>query len=98
MNDGIFVFSGILKDIWENRFSVHLPSVFKVKPIERVGETPLSQTPFGIGNPGGDIKKKRKNISGGEEDGRVSNVLSSVEFWNTYGIISFRCTFPLCSK
>ena len=73
MNDGIVVFSGILEDIWENRFLVHLSSVFKVKPIDQGGETPYGKTPFGLGNPGGDIKKKRKKILGGKVDDRVSN-------------------------
>ena len=68
MNDGIVVFSGILEDIWEDRFSVHLPPVFKVKPIDRGGETS-----FGLRNPGRDIKKRRKSISGGEVDNRVLN-------------------------
>ena len=80
MNDGIVVFSGILEDIWENRFSVHLPSVFKVNPIDRGGETPFGQTPFSLVNPDGDIKKNRKRISGGEEDGRVSNDNSDKDF------------------
>ena len=52
---------------------MHLPSVFKVNPINRGGETPFGQNPFSLGNPGGDIKKKRKMISGGELDNRVSN-------------------------
>ena len=73
MNDGIVVFSGIPEDIWENWFLVHLPSMSKVKPINRGGETPFDQTPFGLGNPGGYIKKKGKGISGGEVDNRVSN-------------------------
>ena len=73
MNDGIVVFSGILEDIWENRFSVHLPSVLKVKPMIRGSETPFVQTSFSLRNIDRDIKKKRKRISGGEEDGRVSN-------------------------
>ena len=73
VNDGIVVFSVILEDIWENRFSVHLPSVFKVKLIDRGVETPFGQTPFGLGNPRRDIKKKRKSISGEEVDNRVSN-------------------------
>ena len=45
VNDEIVVFSGILEDIWENRFLVHLPSVLKVKPIDRGGETPFGQIP-----------------------------------------------------
>ena len=52
---------------------VHLTSVLKVNPIDWSSETPYGQTPFGLGNPGGDIKKKRKIISGGEVDNRVSN-------------------------
>ena len=56
VNNGIVVFSGILEDIWENWFSVHLPSVFKVKPIDRGGESPFGQTPFSLGNPDEDIK------------------------------------------
>ena len=59
VNDGIVVFSGILEDIWENQFSVHLPSVFKVKPIDWGGENPFGQTPFSLENPDGEIKKKR---------------------------------------
>ena len=55
VNDGIVVFSAILEDIWDNRFSVHFTSVFKVNPINRWGETPFVQTPLGLGNPGGDI-------------------------------------------
>ena len=58
VNDGIFVFSGILEDIWDNRFSVHLPSMFKVKPIDRGGETPFGQTPSSLENPDGDIKRR----------------------------------------
>ena len=78
MNDGIVVSSGILGDIWENRFLVHLPLVFKVKPIDRGSENPFGQTPFGqtlfgLGNPGRDIKRKKKRTSGGEVDNRVSN-------------------------
>ena len=73
MNDGIVVFSGILEDIWENRFSVHLPYLFKVKPIDRGGETPFVQTPFGLENPVEDVKINRKRNSGREVDDRVSN-------------------------
>ena len=73
VKDGIFVYSGILEDIWKNRFSVHLPSVFKVNPIDRGGETPFGQTPFSLGNPGGDVKSKREINSGGELEDRVSN-------------------------
>ena len=73
MNNGIVVFNGIMEDMWENRFLVHLPSVFKVKPIDRDGENPFDQTPFRLGNPDGDIKKKIIIISGGEVDDRVSN-------------------------
>ena len=80
VNDGIVVFSGILEDICENKFLVHLPSVFKVKPIDRGGETPFGQTPFSLGNPDGDIKNKRKRISGGEVDGRVSNDNADKDF------------------
>ena len=80
MNDGIVVFSGILEDIWENRFLVHLPSMFKVKPIDRGGENPFVQTPFSLENPDRDIKKKRKSISGGEEDSRVSNDNAGKDF------------------
>ena len=80
MNNGIVVFSGILEDIWENWFSVHLPSVFKMKPIDRGSETPFVQTTCILGNPDGDIKKKRKRILGGEEDGRVSNYNADKDF------------------
>ena len=80
MNDGIVVFSGIMEDIWENRFSVHLPSVFKVKPIDRGGETRFGQTPFSLRNPGKDIKNKRKRILGGEADNRVSNDNADKDF------------------
>ena len=52
---------------------MHLPYVFKVNPINRIGETPFSQTPFGLGNTGGDVKRKRKRILVGEVDDRVSN-------------------------
>ena len=52
---------------------LHLPSVLKVNPIGRGGGTPFGQTPFGLGNPDGDIKNNRKSISGGEVDDRVSN-------------------------
>ena len=61
-------------------FLVHLPSLFKVKPIDRGGETPFGQTPFSLENPDGDIKKKRKRISGREEDGRVSNDNADKDF------------------
>ena len=80
VNDGIVVFSGILEDIWENRFLVHLPSVIKVKPIDRGGETPFGKTPLGLGHPGGDIKKKRERILGGEVDDRVSNDNADKDF------------------
>ena len=73
VNNRIVVFSGILEDIWENRFLVHLPSVLKVKLIDRGGETPFGQTPFSLENPDRDIKRKRERISGSEEDNRVSN-------------------------
>ena len=73
MNDGIVVFSGILEDILENRFLLHLPSVFKVKPIDWGGETPFRQTTFSLENHDGDIKKRRKRILGREVDDRVSN-------------------------
>ena len=73
VNDGIVIFSGILEDIWENRFSVHLTSVFKVKPIDRGDKNTFVQTPFSLGNPDGDTKRKRKRILGGEEDDRVSH-------------------------
>ena len=79
-NNGIVVFIGILEDIWENRFSVHLPSVFKVNPIDRGGETPFGQTPFSLENPDGDIKKNRKRISGEEMDDRVSNNNADKDF------------------
>ena len=80
LNDGIVIFSVILEDIWENRFSVHLPSVFKVKPIDRGSKTPFGQTPFSLRNPDVDIKKKRERILGGEEDNRVSNDNADKEF------------------
>ena len=80
VNDGIVVFSGILEDIWENRFLVHLPSVFKVNPIDRGGETPFVQNPFSLVNPYGDIKKKRERISGGEVNDRVSNDNADKDF------------------
>ena len=78
VNDGIVVFSVILEENFVNLFSVHIPSVFKVKPINWGDETPLGQIPFGktlfgLGNPGGGIKKKRKRISVGEVGDRVSN-------------------------
>ena len=73
VNYGIVVFSGILEGIWDNRFSVHHPSVFKVKPIDPGSETPFVQTPFGlIYHDGGFIRRKKRN-SGGELDNRVSN-------------------------
>ena len=59
---------------------VHLPSVFKVKPINRGGETTFGQTPFKLGNHDGDTKKKRKRILGGEVDGRVSNDNTDKDF------------------
>ena len=34
---------------------------------------PFVQTPFGLGNPGRDVTKKRKRNLGGEVDDRVSN-------------------------
>ena len=80
VNDGIVVVSVILEDIWDNWFPVHLPSMFKVKPIHQGGETPFGQSPFGLGNPGGDIEKKRKGISGGEVDNRVSNDNADKDF------------------
>ena len=80
MNNGIVFFNGIMEDMWENRFLVHLPSVFKVKPIDRDGENPFDQTPFRLGNNDRDIKKKRKSISGGEEDNRVSNDNADKDF------------------
>ena len=80
VNDGIVVFSGIMEDIWENRFSVHLPSVFKVKPINWGGDTPFGQNPFSLRNYDGNIKKKKKRILGGEEDGRVSNDNADKDF------------------
>ena len=80
VNNGIVAFSGILEDVWENRFSVHFPSVFKVKPIDRGGETPFGQTPFSLGNPDGDIKNKRKRILGGVVDDRVSNNNADKDF------------------
>ena len=73
VNDGIVAFSGILEDIWENRFSVHLPSMFKVNPINRGSETTFGQNPFSLRNPDRDIKKKSKSISCGEEEDRASN-------------------------
>ena len=47
--------------------------MFKVKPINWGGETPFGLTLFGLGNPGGDIKRKSKRILGEEVDNRVSN-------------------------
>ena len=73
VNDGIVIFSEIMEDIWENRFYVHLPYVFKEKPINWDSVYPFSQTSLGLGSPDGDIKRKRENISGGEVDGRVTN-------------------------
>ena len=43
VNYGIVVLSGILEDIWENRFLVHLPSVFKVKPIDQAVKLPSAK-------------------------------------------------------
>ena len=80
VNDGIVVFSGIMEDIWENQFLVHHPSVFKVKPTDRAVKLPLAKTPFRLGNPGGDIKNKRKNILGGEVGDRVSNDNADKDF------------------
>ena len=59
---------------------MHLPSVFKVNPIKQGGETPFVQTPFSLGNPERDIKKKRKSISGEEVDNRVSNHNTDKDF------------------
>ena len=59
VNNGIVVFSGILEDIWGNRFLVHFPYALKVKPIDLGGETP-----FSLGNFDRDIKKKRENDFG----------------------------------
>ena len=47
--------------------------MFKVDPIDQGNETPFVQIPFSLGNTDRDNKKKRKMISGGEVDGRVSN-------------------------
>ena len=69
----IFVFSGILEDIWDNRFLVHLPSVMKVTPIDRGGETPFGQTPLCLGITGGGVKRNRGINLGVEVDNRVSN-------------------------
>ena len=80
VNDGIVVFSGIMEDIWENRFLVHLPSVFKVKPIDQGRETTFVQTSFNLENPDRDIKKKRESISGGEEEDRASNYIADKDF------------------
>ena len=52
----------------------------QVNPTERGGENPFGQTPFCLVNPDGDINKKRKRISGGEEDGRVSNDIEENNF------------------
>ena len=54
-------------------YSVHLPSVFKVNPIDRGSETLFVKTPFSLGNHGVDINRNRERVSGGEADGRVSN-------------------------
>ena len=62
LNDGIVVLSGILEDIWDNRFLVHLPSVFKVKPIDRGGETPFGQTPFSLEILTGILKRSGKGF------------------------------------
>ena len=44
-----------------------------MKPIDRGGKTTFVQNAFGLGNPGRDIKNKRKRILVGEADDRVSN-------------------------
>ena len=80
VNDGIVLFSGILEDIWENRFLLHFPSVIKVKLIDWGSKTTFGHTTFRLGNPGKDIKKKRKRILGGEVDDRVSNDNADKDF------------------
>ena len=59
---------------------VHLTSVFKVMPIDRGSENPFGQNPFSLENSDRNIKKKRKRILGGEEDGRVSNDNADKDF------------------
>ena len=54
--------------------------MFKVKSIDWGGESPFGQTPSGLGNPGGDIKRKRERILGGEVDNRVLNDNSNKDF------------------
>ena len=66
MNDNIVNFDNILEDIWDNRFTVNLPSIFKII---------TNRTPSAVDNPftGGKIqdkngqKRKREN----NEDVRV---------------------------
>ena len=62
VNYGIVVFSGIMGDIWENCYLVNLPSLYKVNPIHQGCETTFGQTPFDLGNPDRDIKKKSKGF------------------------------------
>ena len=80
MNNGIVVFSRILEEIWDNWFLVHLPSVFKVNSINWGDETPFGQNPFSLRNTDRGIKQKRKRISGGEVDNRVSNDSAHKDF------------------
>ena len=68
VNDNIVNFSNILEDIWDNRFSVDLPSVFKI--IANNGP-PRVDNPFKVGKDRDSNRQKRKR------DEKKSNKLTN---------------------
>ena len=69
MNDNIVNFSNILEDIWDNRFSVDLPSVFKI--ISKNGP-PKVDNPF-TGVKARDSNKQKRKRDEKDKDNKVSN-------------------------
>ena len=64
MNDNIVVFDNILEDIWDNRFSVNLPSVFKVIADRK---PPAVENPFLVGKAKEKSENKRKRDNSNKE-------------------------------
>ena len=69
VNNRIVVFDSILEDIWDNRFTVNLPSVFKVIAD---GKPPTVDNPFTEGKAQQENRNKRK-CNSNEKSNKIIN-------------------------
>ena len=84
VNDNIMAFKGILDDVYDGRFAVNLPSVFKVAASGAGGDEPTCENPFETGNLGGK-KGKKRNGEPLEGDNKATHNSISSEFKIKHG-------------